>query len=198
MIDRQPPRLSVGVISAGAVGVAVAESFLRAGHMVSGIVAPSERSRALSTERIPTVPLVDVATASQAALVILAVPDPMLPDVVEQVSLTTRDGQMVAHTSGSNGCAVLQPVTDTGAIPLALHPAMTFVRQPRDVDRLTGCAWGVTSDSEIGETLAHMIVTSLGGVPISVPEERRGAYHAAMAHAGNHAGAVVALSLIHI
>ncbi|MEY8565837.1 DUF2520 domain-containing protein [Corynebacteriaceae bacterium 7-707] len=187
--DRQEPRLSVGVISAGAVGTAVAESLLRAGHHIHGVVARSERARERVRTRLPGVPVFDgsgVGEVAQAALVVLAVPDPQLPDVVLDVAEVVRAGQIVAHTAGALGCAVLQPVTDTGALPLALHPAMTFRGGPEDADNLLGCAWGVTTDSETGTAVAELLVSTMGGVPVPVAEDRRTVYHAAMAHGANH------------
>ncbi|WP_291479566.1 DUF2520 domain-containing protein [Corynebacterium sp.] len=187
--DRQEPRLSVGVISAGAVGTAVAESLLRAGHHIHGVVARSERARERVRTRLPGVTVFDgsgVGEVAQAALVVLAVPDPQLPDVVLDVAEVVRAGQIVAHTAGALGCAVLQPVTDTGALPLALHPAMTFRGGPEDADNLLGCAWGVTTDSETGTAVAELLVSTMGGVPVPVAEDRRTVYHAAMAHGANH------------
>ncbi|HIW95810.1 MAG TPA: DUF2520 domain-containing protein [Candidatus Corynebacterium gallistercoris] len=177
--------LTVGVISAGAVGLAVAEAFGRAGHNVSAVYAHSAGSAEVASQRITTVTR-DLAEAAAAPLVILAVPDPVLPEVAEQVAEHARPGQIVAHTSGANGCAVLQPVTDTGALPLALHPAMTFTATSEDTDRLRGCAWGVTADSDQGMAVAEVLVNSIGGVAVPVPEDKRPAYHAAMAHAANH------------
>ncbi|MGV0869123.1 Rossmann-like and DUF2520 domain-containing protein [Corynebacterium kalidii] len=187
--DRQEPRLSVGVISAGAVGTAVAESLLRAGHHVHGVVARSGESRERVRTRLPGVPVYGadgVAEVAQAALVVLAVPDPQLPDVVLEVAEVVRAGQIVVHTAGALGCAVLQPVTDTGALPLALHPAMTFRGGPEDTDNLVGCAWGVTTDSETGAAVAELLVSTMGGVPVPVAEDQRTVYHAAMAHGANH------------
>lgn len=185
-MDIQQPRLSVGIISAGAVGVALAEAFGRAGHHVHGVYVHSARSEKLASKRIPNIPQTSLSSAAQAALVVLAVPDPKLPDVIEKVAQHTRDGQIVAHVSGAFGCDILQPITDTGALPLALHPAMTFTGTPADSERLDGCAWGVTSDSEVGDVVAQTLVASLGGVPVAIPEPHRAAYHAAMAHAANH------------
>lgn len=184
--DIQQPRLSVGIISAGKVGVALAEAFALAGHHVHGIYAHSARSEKLASQRIPNIPRINLDSTAHAALVVLAVPDPKLPEVVEEVAQHTRDGQIVAHVSGAFGCEVLQPITDTGALPLALHPAMTFTGTPADSERLDSCAWGVTSDSEVGDVVAQTLVASLGGVPVAIPEHRRAAYHAAMAHAANH------------
>lgn len=184
--DRQEPRLSVGVISAGAVGTAVAACLRRAGHHIHGVVAPSAASRARADDRLPGVPVTTVQDAAQAALVILAVPDPELPTVVEEIADTVRDGQIVVHTAGALGCEVLQPLTDNGALPLAMHPAMTFPGTDADLDNLHGCAWGVTADSETGTAVAELLVATMGGVAVPVPEDRRTLYHAALAHGANH------------
>ena len=185
----------MGIISAGAVGTAVGEAFLRAGHHVHGAVARSQLSRARASERMPNAAIVDVEQAAHAALVVLAVPDPELPAVIEEVAQHTQAGQMVMHTSGALGCEVLQPVTDTGALPLALHPAMTFTGAAEDTDRLHGCGWGVTADSEQGYAVAELLVHTLGGVPVAIPEHHRSAYHAAMAHAANHSVALISDAL---
>lgn len=184
--DRQEPRLSVGVISAGAVGTTIAESLRLAGHHIHGVVARSPTSRARAADRLPGVPVIPVKDAAQAALVVLAVPDPELPTVIEEIADTVRDGQIVVHTAGALGCEVLQPLTDNGALPLAMHPAMTFPGSDADLDNLHGCAWGVTADSETGTAVAELLVATMGGVAVPVPEESRTLYHAALAHGANH------------
>ncbi|WP_426705541.1 DUF2520 domain-containing protein [Corynebacterium auriscanis] len=191
----EQPQLTVGIISAGAVGTAVGEAFLRSGHHVHGAVARSDSSRTRASKRMPNVPIVQVEQAAHAALVVLAVPDPQLPEVIAEAAQYTQAGQMVMHTSGALGCEVLQPVTDTGALPLALHPAMTFTGAAEDTDRLHGCGWGVTADSEQGYAVAELLVQTLGGVPVVIPEHHRSAYHAAMAHAANHSVALISDAL---
>ena len=52
----------------------------------------------------------------------------MLGNVVSVLAASgaLHEGQLVAHTSGRHGLAVLAPATSPGARLLALHPAMTF------------------------------------------------------------------------
>lgn len=186
MPQNHSPRLTVGIISAGSVGLALAEAFSRAGHTVHSVYAHSPASAGRASERVPQIPQRTLEETAHAGLVVLAVPDPQLPAVIEQVAEHTQSGQIVAHTSGSRGIGVLQPVTDTGALPLALHPAMTFTGDSHDTDRLDGCGWGVTADSEEGYAVAEVLIATLNGVAVPVPEQQRTVYHAALAHAANH------------
>jgi predicted short-subunit dehydrogenase-like oxidoreductase (DUF2520 family) len=101
-------------------------------------------------------------------------------------SLPVRPGQIVAHTSGAHGVAVLAPAVARGAHPLALHPAMTFAGGPADLDRLRkGISFGLTAPADV-RPAAEALVRDLGGTPEWIPEERRALYHAALAHGANH------------
>jgi predicted short-subunit dehydrogenase-like oxidoreductase (DUF2520 family) len=81
---------------------------------------------------------------------------------------------------------VLAPVAARGAVPVALHPAMTFTGTHNDLDRLAaGISFGVTAP-DAGRALAQRLVVDLGGRVEWVAEERRSQYHAALAHGANH------------
>jgi predicted short-subunit dehydrogenase-like oxidoreductase (DUF2520 family) len=122
-----------------------------------------------------------------ADLVLLTVPDDVLPGLVAGLSAagTPLEGRLLAHTSGRHGIAVLAPATGLGALPLALHPVMTFTGRPDDVDRLAGISFGVTAPEPL-RTAAEALVIEMGGEPVFIAEESRGLYHAALASAANH------------
>ena len=92
---------------------------------------------------------------------------------------------MLAHASGRHGLAVLDPAVELGALPLALHPVMTFTGRPDDVDRLAGICFGVTAP-EVLRPVAEVLVMEMGGEPVFIAEDDRGLYHAALAGAANH------------
>ena len=184
-----PARLSVGVISAGRVGTAVGAALERRGHVVSALVARSERSRELAARTLPEARVADpVEVARIAELLVLAVPDTALPTVVAELAEAgaVRPGHIVLHTAGAVGWSVLRPFVDVGAVVVAAHPAMTFVGSCEDVERLEGCAWALTAPDEIGLTVGQMLVMETGGLPVIVDESRRALYHAALAHGANH------------
>lgn len=185
----RPARLSVGIVSAGRVGTALGVALERAGHVVVACSAISRASRERAQRRLPdtaVLPAQDVA--SRAELLLLAVPDADLADVVSGLAATgsVRPGAIVAHTSGANGIGVLGPLTERGCIPLAIHPAMTFTGSDEDIARLADTCFGVTAADEIGYAIAQSLVLEIGGEPFRVREDARALYHAALAHAGNH------------
>lgn len=187
------PRLNVGVISAGAVGTAIGQALARAGHRITGVVARSTASQRRAQDRLPdasisTLPI----TSTGADLIIVAVPDPILETVAQEISEYTGPGTIVMHTAGSRGLAPLIPVAQTGATVIAAHPAMTFIGSAVDTDNLSGCPWGVTAADEVGGTVAELLISEMGGRAFPVPEASRPLYHAAMAHGSNHVGAIVA------
>src|SRR3546814_12786149 len=102
------------MVAAGRVGTAVGAALERAGHVVSACSAVSSASVARAVKRLPDteiLPAADVAARSE--LLILAVPDDQLADLVRGLAATpaVRPGTLVAHTSGANGIAILPPLT---------------------------------------------------------------------------------------
>jgi predicted short-subunit dehydrogenase-like oxidoreductase (DUF2520 family) len=181
-------RFTVGVIGAGRVGAVLAARLRAAGHEVVAAAGESDATRERIAALLPDVPRrkpTDVARACD--LLLLTVPDDMLPNVVSVLSASgaIRPGQLVVHTSGRHGLAVLAPAVVVGAEPLALHPAMTFTGTAVDLERLDGCVFGATAGAG-QRALAEQLVTDLGGRTTWVPEECRTLYHAALAHGANH------------
>ncbi len=182
------PRFAVGVVGAGRVGSALAVALSRAGHRVVGVSAISDASRRRAADRLPDVPVMPADDVVRAAdLVLVTVPDDALAEVVRGLAEVGafRRGQFVVHTSGRHGLDVLAPATENGALPLALHPVMTFAGGAEDVDRLAGVSFGVTAPEEL-RAAGEALVVEMGGEPVWVPEEARVLYHAALAWGSNY------------
>ncbi|MGH8828307.1 MAG: Rossmann-like and DUF2520 domain-containing protein [Jiangellaceae bacterium] len=186
--DERPARLDVGVVGTGRVGGVQGAALARAGHHVVAGYGVSMTSRVRADALLPGVPLVDVAEVFRRAdLVLLAVPDDALPALIEGLAATgtVRPGQFVVHTSGRYGIGILDPATEAGALPLALHPAMTFTGTSVDLQRLGGATFGVTAPAPLWP-VAEALVVEMGAEPVRVEEDQRGLYHAALAHGANH------------
>lgn len=184
----RPGRLGVGIISAGRVGAVLGSALRAVDHQVVGVHAVSEASRERAEMLLPGVPVLEIEEiVRRAELVVLAVPDDAIATLVQGLADlgAWQMGQIVVHTSGAHGISVLAPAQAAGAIPIALHPAMTFSGWSTDLARLTGCPMAVTAPAAflpVGQALA----VELGGEPFVLDEEARPAYHAALAHGANH------------
>ena len=137
-----------GVIGPGRVGVALARALARAGHEITAVSAVSEASKQRARDHFPRARLTEPAQVlADADLVLMTVPDDVLPGLVEGLAATGAPytGRLLAHASGAHGVRVLDPATRAGALPLALHPVMAFTGREDDVDRLKGVSFGVTA-----------------------------------------------------
>jgi predicted short-subunit dehydrogenase-like oxidoreductase (DUF2520 family) len=175
-------------VGAGRAGTALAAALARAGHDVVAVSAVSDASVRRVRRSLPGAAIRqphDVVSA--ADLVLLTVPDDVLPGLVTGLTSTGApvEGRLLAHASGRHGLAVLAPATRAGALPLALHPAMTFTGRADDADRLAGVCFGVTAPDQL-RPVAEALVVEMGGEPVFIAEENRGLYHAALASGANH------------
>lgn len=126
----------------------------------------------------------------------MTVPDDVLPTLITGLVRTKAitPGQFFAHASGRYGISVLAPATALGALPLALHPAMTLTGTSLDLERLSGAPFGVTAPIQL-RPVAEALVVEMGGEPVWIPEEHRALYHAALANGANHLVTLVAQSI---
>jgi predicted short-subunit dehydrogenase-like oxidoreductase (DUF2520 family) len=175
------------------VGAVLGAALARAGHHVVAGYGVSLTSRTRANALLPHVPLLQVTEVfAQSDLVLLTVPDDALPALAEGLANTgaVRTGQLVVHTSGRYGVGILGPITAAGALPLALHPAMTFTGTSVDLQRLAGTTFGVTAPEPLWP-VAEALVVEMGSEPIRIPEQRRALYHAALAHGANYVTTLV-------
>ncbi len=186
--QRRPGRMKIGVISAGKVGAVLGAALRAAGHTIVGAYARSDASMERLESLLPGVPAVEIEDIAAAAdMILLAVPDDELGPLVDGMARLDlfRQGHLVVHVAGRYGTSVLTPAVQTGAIALALHPAMTFTGTSLDLKRLIDCPIAVTGNAmflPIGEALA----VEMEGRAVVVAEEDRGLYHAALCHGANH------------
>jgi len=193
----RPARLAVGIIGAGRAGTALGAALARAGHQIVAASAVSDASLRRAHANFPGAVITEPGQVLRRAdLALLTVPDDALPGLVAGLAATEAplQGRMLAHASGRYGVSVLEPAVRLGALPLALHPVMTFTGRGDDVDRLRGTCFGVTAP-EVLRPAAEGLVIEMGGEPVFIAEEHRDLYHAAIAGAANHLVTLVAQAM---
>jgi predicted short-subunit dehydrogenase-like oxidoreductase (DUF2520 family) len=197
----KPGRLKVSIIGAGKVGAVLGAALRAAEHQVVAVTAVSDASRERAELLLPGVPILPLDEAVRAGdLVVFAVPDDVLPDLVTGLvgagpggAAHIRPGQILLHTSGRHGLSVFDPARHLGVVPLAVHPAMTFTGFSLDLTRLTDTVFGVTAPA-VYLPIAQALAVEMGGEPVVIDDADRAAYHSALAHASNHLVTLVAQS----
>ena len=107
--NEHPARLKVGIIGPGRAGTALARALAGAGHQVTAAAAVSEASKARVHEFFPHARVTDpVSVIEDADLVLLTVPDDVLPGLVAGLAKTGAPyaGRLLAHASGAHGIRV--------------------------------------------------------------------------------------------
>ena len=191
------PRLRVGLIGAGRVGIPLARALQSAEHPVVAAHATSEASIARVQRWLPATDLATIpAVVAASDAVLIAVPDDELASIISGIAQTSgfRSGQFVIHSSGRYGLDVLEPAIAQGAIGIALHPAMTFTGSATDIDRLKSCPFAVTTRDE-WRPAAEALVLEMGGEPFRLDDAERTKYHAALSHASNHLNTLLTQSV---
>jgi predicted short-subunit dehydrogenase-like oxidoreductase (DUF2520 family) len=168
----------IGIIGSGRAGSALGAALASAGHPVTGVTARSQASQDRAARLLPDVPVLsaDEVTA-RADVVLVAVPDSAIREVAQSLPLTAE--QYVVHLSGAHGLSVLQP---TAAIPVALHPPMTFTGDQPDLSAITFTA----TAPERAKPVVERLVKALGADLQWVAEDQRARYHAGLVHGANH------------
>ena len=185
---QRPGRMKIGIVSAGKVGAVLGAALRAAGHTIVGAYARSEESLDRLENLLPGVLSAEIEEIARTAdMILFAVPDDELGPLVDGMARLGlfRQGHLVVHVAGRYGTSVLAPAVQSGAIALALHPAMTFTGTSLDLKRLIDCPIAVTGNAmflPIGEALA----AEMEGRAVVVAEEDRGLYHAALCHGANH------------
>ncbi|MGO2746808.1 DUF2520 domain-containing protein [Microbacterium sp.] len=187
-------RLGVGIVGAGRVGPVIGAALGGAGHAIIGITSGSDDDRA--TGVLPDVPTLEVEEVlRRSELVILAVPHDELPGLVAGLAEigAWQPGQLVLHTDPGYGTGVLEPAQRAGAIPLAVHPAISFTGTSIDLRQLQASFAAVTAPAPV-LPIAQALAVELGCEPVVISEEDRGAYAEAIATASEFSRAIIGQS----
>ncbi|MGW8482158.1 DUF2520 domain-containing protein [Microbacterium sp. NPDC055903] len=184
-------RLGVGIIGAGRVGPVVGAALAGAGHAITGITSGSDDERVSAV--LPGVPVLDAQeVVRRSELVVVAVPHDELAGLVAGLAElgAWQAGQLVLHTDPAYGIDVLEPVQRSGAIPLAVHPAITFTGTSIDLRQLPASFAAVSAPAAV-LPIAQALAVELGCEPVVIAEADRPAYAEAIATAAEFSRSII-------
>lgn len=186
----------VAIIGPGRVGTALALALVRGGRRVVAATDGGSGSAAALAGQIAGCRVHDAPEAAVGAadLVVLAVPDDAVEQVVRHVAAADgwREHHRVVHCSGVLGLEVLDLAARSGARVAACHPAQS-VPAGAGADALLGAAWAVTC-AEADRDWAEEFVVAAGGDPFPLPAGARTLYHAGLTVGSNAAAAAVVVA----
>ena len=172
---------SLAIIGAGRVGRALGRSLREAGWKIVVVSARTEATAkkaarfiggGRATAGFP-------ATLTGAQTILLTVPDdrigPIAADLARVIK-TEWQGKIVLHTSGALDASVLEPLRRLGAATGSMHPLQTF--NGVSVPPLAGKVFAIQGD-DLATRAARRIARTLGGIPVTIPAEKKPLYHAA-------------------
>ena len=158
----------VGIVGAGAVGMALGIALDRAGWPVGAVASRDPGRRQRFRDRVTSARGFAEANAlvDDVELVILAIPDDAIVAVAESIRLYA--GQALVHTSGVLGADALRPALAAGTQAGAFHPLVAFADLDRALAALPGATVAIEGDDELAAHLAEM-AESIGAVPVRLP-----------------------------
>jgi predicted short-subunit dehydrogenase-like oxidoreductase (DUF2520 family) len=181
--------VKIAIVGAGILGTSLGVLAQRAHHEVVAISSRTLKSARVAAKTIGGVTVVgDPAMAALGAeVVVLAVPDRMIPSVAIQVAAggALRRGAVVAHLSGALPAGVLAGVHAAGGRAGSMHPLQSFADVETAITSLPGSFFFLEGDEEAVEVLRGLVL-SLDGRPVALASSAKALYHAAACAASNY------------
>ena len=140
--------------------------------------------------------MLPAAPPNGTTIVILAVPDDALPEVVHDLAMMgpAPSGCVALHLSGALSTDSLAPLHHRGYAIGSMHPLMAVADPWLAGDRLVGAAFAMTGEP-VANAAARRLISALGGVPLTIPSAQRPLYHAAAVVASNYLVALTGVAV---
>ncbi len=172
--------LSIGIVGAGNVGVALAMALKQKGYSITGICCRTEESSLKSSKKLSTEYFTNAYDVSRRSdVVLITTPDRVIGEVCQEIAENDgfREQQVVLHTSGAHSSELLEPARKAGAYILSMHPLQTFPSSDTGLQNLPGSYFTIEGDEQALKT-GKELVSAFEGVALTIPTEMKPLYHA--------------------
>jgi predicted short-subunit dehydrogenase-like oxidoreductase (DUF2520 family) len=183
---------SVGLIGLGRVGSVLGRALHAAGYHIIAVTS-RDQTKADAARLFGAEFTSPVRVAKHAELVLLTVPDDVLPTLARDLADTNawHNRQFVVHASGASPAGVLHPAAAHGAIIGSFHPVAAFATP--DAPLPHGITFGIEAPEPLQRVLVQMAY-ALHGYPLPITAEQKTLYHAAAVIASNYAVTLAAMA----
>lgn len=180
--------IAVAVIGAGRLGTSLGRALAERGLSITSLTCRRKESAAESRTIVGQGrALTDNAAAARSAEVIfLCLPDEVVPGAVRHLARSRVDwpAKTVFHTSGLLPSRVLEPLRKKGASVASFHPVQAFSSKRTGPAHFRGVSFGLEGDRK-ALALARVLVRRLGGRTLTITEDAKPLYHAALTFSSN-------------
>jgi len=192
MPSKSDPKLKVGFIGAGTVGIALAVKLSECGyHVVATSDCNAEAalkfSRAVNGARIFQS---NQEVSDNTDIVFITTPDSVIPVVAS--SLRWQTGHSVVHCSGADSTDTLEPARQQGAYVGAFHPLQTFASVTKAIENIPGSTFAIEAEEPLFSILKDM-AAALKCSWVNIKANDKAAYHAAAVFVSNYLVTLVKL-----
>ncbi len=195
----------ITIIGAGAVGTAIAYALYDVGYPIVSVISKTLKSaQQLATTvqcKTASTSVQDISSSTQ--LLIVTVPDAIIPEIDRQVSLVKNlpfKKLITIHTAGILPASIFKKLKQKGVTTAAVHPIQTFpklTKKNSSTVTLEGIYFGVDCEKKTIPNIKK-IVGDLGGKIVFIPENLRPLYHTTCVFASSfltvHMSAIAELS----
>jgi predicted short-subunit dehydrogenase-like oxidoreductase (DUF2520 family) len=186
--------ISLGIVGCGRAGQALGRLLHEHGvFTIQDIVTASLESATRAAEFVGQgMPCGSVAAMRQADVVLIATPDSVVADIVQQLCSSTvvRKGCVVFHCSGALSSEMLADLREAGASVASVHPVKSFSSAAEAVSTFTGTFCAIEGD-EAAVRLLSSAFEAIGARMFSIKADSKVLYHAAFVFACNYLTALM-------
>lgn len=173
----------IAIIGGGRMGRGLARALADAGERVE-----LWSRREASTDREGPADVV-----SNAATILLAVPDGVIAQIAAGIAAQVGADQVVLHLSGMHDRGVLAPLSRRGAACGSLHPLQTVPDPATAAERWRG-AYAAVEGDERAVLEAERLARLLAMTPVRLPSGAKVLYHAGAVLASNYVVTLAAIA----
>jgi predicted short-subunit dehydrogenase-like oxidoreductase (DUF2520 family) len=213
---RQSRKLSIAIIGAGRVGLALGRAAQASGHGISLAIARTganarRASRllgtagaSLGTRAIDQLSSEHRGLLKQSNLLLIATPDDSISEVADQIARVFKTSRtdrrysrwrvVALHTSGALASDVLKPIRDQGVATGSLHPLVSISGAPQAPRTFAGVYFSVEGDAA-AVRLGKQLVRDIDGNSFVMNPDRKPLYHAAALMASPNLTALIDIAV---
>ncbi len=181
---------NVALIGPGRVGCAISKRLYEAGYPITAIISRNQQRASEACSYIgcsPDQASVQLASASNAQIILLAVPDDKIQALAIQLQTSYHFSKQttLVHFSGFHSAEIMYHKTSAASL-LSLHPLLPFADQQKAFNNLLQCPCALESNSSQSLILGRQLVSAIGGQFFFIASDKKPLYHTAASIASNY------------